>query len=84
VRERPVPRLSRKRKIDPNGVYMAWQSAALLEPNLTIVKGTRMKGDHPAVQYHPWLFVPDGVSDEEVAHVRGDTEKTKQWEPTCR
>jgi hypothetical protein len=58
----------KERKVDPNAVYQAWQGVALAEPNVTLAKGTRLLGSHPAVQAAPWAFVPDGTSDDDAPH----------------
>jgi hypothetical protein len=76
-----MPRVSRKRKIDPNGVYQAWQSAALHDPNISVSAGQRLSGSHPAVQNNPWLFAPDGTLDEDVPAELGLTEKEPAWQP---
>jgi hypothetical protein len=63
-----VPRVNGTRKPDPDTVYVAWQGAALSDPDITLPKGSRLKGDHEAVRKNFWLFVEDGTLDEDAPH----------------
>jgi hypothetical protein len=63
-----VPRVNGTKKPDPNAVYVAWQGAALADPDITLSKGSRLKGDHPAVRNNFWLFVEDGIADGDAPH----------------
>lgn len=63
-----MPRVNGTKKPDPDAVYVAWQGAALPDPDITLPKGSRLKGDHPAVRNNSWLFVEDGALDEDAPH----------------
>jgi hypothetical protein len=53
-----MPRAAKTPKPDATKVYVAWQSFAADHPADTLVcQGDRLRGDHPAVVAHPWLFV---------------------------
>jgi hypothetical protein len=65
-------RRARTVKPNPDALYVAWDSAWLPHAGDVVVKaGQRLRGDHPAVQYAPWLFLPDGTPDDAIdAHRR--------------
>jgi hypothetical protein len=66
-----MPRASKKKPaIDPDGVYLAWTSFAADDPRIVIGEGARLRGDHPAVQNHPWYFVRDGALWDEIEEAR--------------
>lgn len=65
-----MPLANRKpKKINPDGLYRAWQPAAIgsLAGTPVINPGMRLRGDDPRVQAAPHLFVSDGADDGEVA-----------------
>jgi hypothetical protein len=64
-----VPRVVPKEpRFKPDEVVVAWQSFAWDSPSgqpFTIVKGTRLRGDHEVVVGCPWYFArADSPSDE--------------------
>ena len=61
-----MPRASKKRpKINPDGIYVAWESAALSVPDEVVQRGERRRGSDPAVVENPWLFVPRDLPQNE-------------------
>jgi hypothetical protein len=46
-------------------IVIAWQSFAVDGVFETIAKGTRLRGNHPAVRKAPGYFVPDGLPESE-------------------
>ena len=58
-----------KVKLDPEAVYMSWQGFSCELPGglpFTCQKGTRLRGDHPAVKSQPQNFRLDGTPDSEL------------------
>lgn len=80
-----MPRVNGTKKPDPNATYVTWQGAALSDPDVTLPRGTRLKGDHPAVQKAFWLFVEDGTLAEdapsELDHAMALREAAQAAEP---
>ena len=62
-----MPRAGTRRKPDPDAFFIAWTSAAIREH--VIAKGRRLRGDHPAVQHAPHLFVADGTTPDEISRI---------------
>jgi hypothetical protein len=62
----------RKKKPDPNAIYVAWRGGAVEGPEFTLAwpKGVRLRGDSVEVQTAPWEFVPDGTPPSEWPNVR--------------
>ena len=58
-----MARVNGTKKPDPNAIYVAWQGAALADPDITLPKGSRLKGDHPAVGTNSELRGRDCVGD---------------------
>jgi hypothetical protein len=62
-----MPLATKRKKPDPNAIYVAWESVALALPGSPVVRrGTRLRGDDPIVQAAPEWFLPDGTDDREV------------------
>ncbi len=60
-------------KPDPGQIYVALSSFASTEGGGFLIKaGARLRGDHPLVKRLPQKFVPDGLSDAELATVRAE------------
>lgn len=58
-----------KVKLDPEAMYVSWQGFSCELPGglpFTCQKGTRLRGDHPAVKSQPSYFRPDGTPDSEI------------------
>jgi hypothetical protein len=68
-----MPRVARRQRPEPDGLFMAWQSFAAADidlvqhPGGVVRKGTLLRGSDPHVVAHPEMFVPAGeVVDEKV------------------
>jgi len=59
-----MPRAAKTPKPDANAIYVSWMAAAVGEFPV-IQRGTRLRGDSEIVQTAPWLFVEDGVPENE-------------------
>ena len=56
--------ITKTKKPDPDKIYIAWQGGAVDE--YVIGKGTRLRGDHPAVKrMGEAMFVEDGTPESE-------------------
>jgi hypothetical protein len=62
-----MPLAARKKPtLDPAAMYVAWESFATTRHDLTVRAGTRLRGDHEAVQGWPQFFLPADTPDDEV------------------
>jgi hypothetical protein len=80
-----VPRVvPKKHPFTAEDVVEAWQSFAWDSPSgrpFTIVKGTRLRGDHEVVVGAPWYFVRADAPSEEVPNVWDHVPEPPQHEP---
>ena len=62
-----MPLAAKKKKgPDPDAMYVAWESFGTTGADLTIRAGTKLRGDHEAVQGWPQFFMPADTPDDEV------------------
>lgn len=67
----PLAAKKKKDAPDPAAMYVAWETFATFGPDLTIGAGTRLRGDHQAVQGWPQFFMPADTPDDAIdAHRR--------------
>ena len=63
-----MPRAAKREpELDPNAIYVCWCAFATdAMPGSPVIKsGSRLRGDHPAVQACPQYFVSDGADEAE-------------------
>jgi hypothetical protein len=66
-------RTKKQPKVDPEAMYVAWDAAYIEGHNgagYVVQMGKRLRGSNRAVQKCPWLFLPDGTPDDEIANHR--------------
>lgn len=65
-------------EVDPDQLYTAWDSFFSGPTDITVRAGTTLRGSHPAVQNHAWLFMPAGTPDDEIAARRARQYATEE------
>lgn len=61
-----MPRAAQKRpKFEPDQLVIAWETFSTVD-GLVVRQGTRLRGDDPAVQAAPHLFLPVDANDREI------------------
>ena len=63
-----MPSIKTKPKVDRDALYVAWDAAIV--GDRVVQAGKRLRGDHPAVQHAPWLFLRADTPDDEIARHR--------------
>jgi hypothetical protein len=67
--------MTRAQKPEADALYIALDSFLYHDGTsipATVQDGTRLRGNHPAVQKHPHLFARDGQDDETLRRARQD------------
>lgn len=67
-----MPLIKSKPKLDPEKLYVRWESFGTTRHDLTVRAGTRLRGDHDAVQGWPQYFLPAETPDDVIAKHRAD------------